>query len=106
MSIRKAASWIHPRQGRSGPRGARTSRGGWSGAGPAGVSTAVAMAVLRERGPGVRPGGYYTSMSPGPSNGGSLELSGDGLTLDDAEGILRGRVRRLALAPAARRRVE
>src|SRR5262245_4567502 len=36
----------------------------------------------------------------------ALELSGDGLTLDDAEGILRGHVVRLSLAPAARRRVE
>jgi histidine ammonia-lyase len=36
----------------------------------------------------------------------ALELAGDGLTLDDAEGILRGRVERLSLAPAARRRVE
>src|SRR5262249_54113690 len=34
-----------------------------------------------------------------------LELTGDDLTLDDAEGILRGRVERLALAPAARERV-
>jgi histidine ammonia-lyase len=36
----------------------------------------------------------------------ALELSGDGLTLDDAENILRGHVERLTLAPAARRRVE
>ena len=36
----------------------------------------------------------------------ALELSGDGLTLDDAEHILRGRVGRLSLAPAARKRVE
>jgi histidine ammonia-lyase len=35
-----------------------------------------------------------------------LELSGDGLTLDDAEGILRGSIDRLALSPAARKRVE
>ncbi len=36
----------------------------------------------------------------------ALELRGDGLTLDDAEAILRGRVERLSLAPAARKRVE
>jgi histidine ammonia-lyase len=36
----------------------------------------------------------------------SLVLSGDGLTLDDAEQILRGQVERLSLAPAARKRVE
>jgi histidine ammonia-lyase len=35
-----------------------------------------------------------------------LELSGDGLTLDDAERILRGQVEQLSLAPAARKRVE
>ena len=32
----------------------------------------------------------------------TLELTGDGLTLDDAEHILRGTVERLTLAPAAR----
>jgi histidine ammonia-lyase len=37
---------------------------------------------------------------------GSLELRGEGLTLDDAERILRGHVSRLSLAAAARRRVE
>ena len=36
----------------------------------------------------------------------TLELSGDGLTLDDAERILRGHVERLTPAPAARKRVE
>jgi histidine ammonia-lyase len=36
----------------------------------------------------------------------ALELTGDGLTLDDAEGILRGQVERLVLASAARQRVE
>jgi len=36
----------------------------------------------------------------------SLELSGDGLTLEDAERILQGKVERLSLAPAARKRVE
>jgi histidine ammonia-lyase len=35
-----------------------------------------------------------------------LILSGDGLTLDDAERILRGQVERLTLSPAARKRVE
>ncbi len=35
-----------------------------------------------------------------------LELTGDGLTLDDAERLLRGVVERLTLAPGARRRVE
>jgi histidine ammonia-lyase len=34
-----------------------------------------------------------------------LQLTGDGLTLDDAERILRGQVERLRLAPAARKRV-
>lgn len=38
--------------------------------------------------------------------GGSLELTGDGLTLDDAERILRGQVVRLSLAAQARKRVE
>ena len=37
---------------------------------------------------------------------GTLELRGDGLTLDDADAILAGRVERLTLAPAARKRVE
>jgi histidine ammonia-lyase len=36
----------------------------------------------------------------------SLELSGDGLTLDNAESILHGSVASLTLAPAARKRVE
>jgi histidine ammonia-lyase len=36
----------------------------------------------------------------------ALELSGEGLTLDDAERILGGRVERLTLAPSARKRVE
>src|SRR5436305_1179165 len=35
----------------------------------------------------------------------TLELSGTGLTLADAEDILRGRLVRLSLAPAARKRV-
>jgi histidine ammonia-lyase len=37
---------------------------------------------------------------------GTLELRGDGLTLEDAEAILSGRVERLTLAAAARKRVE
>jgi histidine ammonia-lyase len=37
---------------------------------------------------------------------GCLELSGNGLTLDDAEHIVRGATERLTVAPAARRRVE
>jgi histidine ammonia-lyase len=36
----------------------------------------------------------------------NLELTGDGLTLDDAEHLLHGRVDRLSLASAARKRVE
>src|SRR4051812_29849469 len=36
----------------------------------------------------------------------SLELTGDGLTLDDAERVLRGQVEELHLAAAARKRVE
>src|SRR5437868_3173522 len=39
-------------------------------------------------------------------NGGVLELTGDDLTLADAERVLHGRVEALRLAPAARRRVE
>ena len=35
-----------------------------------------------------------------------LELTGDNLTLADAERVLHGQVEALALAPAARRRVE
>src|SRR5436305_1231229 len=38
--------------------------------------------------------------------GAVLELTGDDLTLADAERVLHGRVEALALAPAARRRVE
>src|SRR5437588_2178035 len=36
----------------------------------------------------------------------ALELSGDGLTLEDARRILRGDVDRVVLAPSARRRVQ
>ncbi len=39
-------------------------------------------------------------------SGTTLELTGDGLTLDDAERILRGQVETLNLAPAARQRVD
>jgi histidine ammonia-lyase len=45
-------------------------------------------------------------MKPHASDSGTLELTGDGLTLDDAQHILRGTVERLTLAPAARKRVE
>jgi histidine ammonia-lyase len=45
-------------------------------------------------------------MSQGASAPALLELNGDNLTLSDAEGILRGGVERLTLAPAARRRVQ
>jgi histidine ammonia-lyase len=43
------------------------------------------------------------SRTTSPAN--VLQLTGDGLTLDDAERILRGQVERLSLAPAARKRV-
>lgn len=36
----------------------------------------------------------------------ALNLTGEGLTLDDAEKLLRGQTQRLALSPAARKRVE
>src|SRR5437588_6291663 len=39
-------------------------------------------------------------------NAAALELTGDGLTLDDAERILRDQVERLSLAASARKRVE
>jgi histidine ammonia-lyase len=45
-------------------------------------------------------------MSRSPSPAESLELTGDNLTLADADRILRGEVRRLTLAQAARARVE
>src|SRR4051812_23155884 len=35
----------------------------------------------------------------------ALQLTGEGLTLDDAEAVLHGRVERLSLAAAARKRV-
>jgi histidine ammonia-lyase len=48
---------------------------------------------------------YYILMTR-LSRSAALELDGNGLTLDDAERILRGRVDRLSLAAAARKRVE
>jgi histidine ammonia-lyase len=45
-------------------------------------------------------------MSSTLSSAALLELSGDGLTLDDAERVLTGTCERLALAPAARKKVE
>jgi histidine ammonia-lyase len=41
-----------------------------------------------------------------PTRTSLLELTGDGLTIDDAEGILHGHVVRLSLTPSARKRVE
>src|SRR5262249_49466667 len=46
----------------------------------------------------------YTFMSR-VTRSGTLELSGEGLTLDDAERILHGEIASLRLAPAARKRV-
>jgi histidine ammonia-lyase len=45
-------------------------------------------------------------MSRATSATATLDLTGDGLTLDDAERILRGQVESLSLAPTARKRVE
>jgi histidine ammonia-lyase len=45
-------------------------------------------------------------MSRSTASPAALELTGDGLTLDDAELVLRGGVERLTVAPAARKRVE
>jgi histidine ammonia-lyase len=45
-------------------------------------------------------------MSRTPRTTASLELTGDNLTLADAEAILQGRVEHLTFAPSARRRVE
>jgi histidine ammonia-lyase len=45
-------------------------------------------------------------MSRATGTSASLQLDGDGLTLDDAERLLTGRVPRLTLAAAARQRVE
>src|SRR4051794_21152657 len=41
-----------------------------------------------------------------PARNTSLDLTGDGLALDDAERLLRGHVERLGFAPAARQRVQ
>jgi histidine ammonia-lyase len=41
-----------------------------------------------------------------PLRNAGLELTGDNLTLADAEAILRGRIERLGLAPSSRRRVQ
>src|SRR5262245_43596005 len=49
---------------------------------------------------------YYIRMTANTRSVSALELSGDGLTLDDAERVLRGHVERLTLTPAARKRVE
>jgi histidine ammonia-lyase len=54
-----------------------------------------------------KPGhGYYILMIRTSRDLAALELSGDGLTIDDAERILQGGIERLSLAPAARKRVE
>jgi histidine ammonia-lyase len=45
-------------------------------------------------------------MRASPTTSSSLELTGAGLTLDDAEHILRGRISRLGLAAKARQRVQ
>jgi histidine ammonia-lyase len=49
---------------------------------------------------------YHSHMKTHVRNTTSLELSGTGLTLDDAEHILRGQAARLGLATSARKRVE
>jgi histidine ammonia-lyase len=49
---------------------------------------------------------YSNEMSSLPRAAGALELTGDNLTLADAERILNGRIERLSLAPAARGAVE
>src|SRR5438477_7231975 len=49
---------------------------------------------------------YNAAMSRAATAATSLELSGDGLTLADAERLLHGHVDALRLAPAARRKVE
>src|SRR5262249_50626936 len=52
------------------------------------------------------PGACYDDGMTAPLRNATLELSGDNLTLADAEAILRGRVERLSLAQPARRRVQ
>src|SRR5262245_33993327 len=111
--MRRAASWTHPRQVRSGPRGARTRRAP-AGAGAVAVAVVTADPPWGRGRPGchvaVRPARrrhrYYNPMSTDSRTGTALELGGDDLSLDDAERILQGRVERLVLAPAAGRRVE
>src|SRR5438093_1495290 len=49
---------------------------------------------------------YYRRMDRSNRNPGSLELTGDRLTLDDAERILRGQVDMISLSSTARKRVE
>jgi histidine ammonia-lyase len=49
---------------------------------------------------------YDSPMSRSKRDAAVLELTGDGLTLDDAERVLLGQVEQLKLAPAARKRVE
>src|SRR5437773_1196502 len=52
------------------------------------------------------PGRYYTFMNRSTRIPTSLELDGDGLTLDDAERLIRGKIERLRLTSAARKRVD
>src|SRR5262249_21327264 len=99
MSMRRAASWIQPLQVRSGPRGARMTRG------PPVGRVAVDMAAPFARQGGAAFGLVRTiilAMSRTSPKLNALQLTGDGLTLDDAECILRGQVERLSLAPVAR----
>src|SRR5262249_16236719 len=53
-----------------------------------------------------RRGRYDSSMNRALRKPSSLELTGDNLTLADAEGVLHGRIEQLSLAASARRRVE
>jgi histidine ammonia-lyase len=48
---------------------------------------------------------YYSRMTRHARNTATLELTGDGFTLDDAERVLHGHVEQLTLAAAARKRV-
>src|SRR5206468_5202876 len=93
---------IQPLQVRSGPRGARMAR--WAGASI--VATDMASLQTRRLGVWRPPWQYYTSMNRATPTPATLELTGDGLRLDDAERILRGQVERLSLSVAARKRVE
>src|SRR4051794_19044133 len=49
---------------------------------------------------------YFKFMNRNAKTSPALELTGEGLTLDDAERVLRGQVEELQIAPAARKRVE